>query len=443
MLGHLRFRERRTSLPLLGRPSAPSRWRAPVSTVLAGVLLLALAPAASAGPAAGEPEVPERAYHAAGTAVTGGTSIAEAAEIGPGAFRDSLATGSEDPYTEGSVLYYRVAVEDGERVHASATIAAPPYGDGLPEETESVAATVGFVTADGQTCDDSSTDGVGEGAITATAVSGAVGPDGCSGDTLYLRVARTGPRLADLPLPVEVQVALQPAGLGGGAPVLEEPIDDNGATPAAPSSTDPVTPGRSFVDPLAVDPGSVVVELVPGETAVLALPVEEGQRLRWRTEVVSAPEDAGSFSLRVQDAIRGQASTGGGTQQIGAVGAVTGGGMAAPVDLGNRSSAVGPIASSWLPGEHTVVLHRLERSAADRAEQPAGDDPVRMILTLEVEGESAEDAVSGTGLEMGETGSGSSWGAGRIAVLVVAVGLALLGILSGIGGILVLVTRKR
>lgn len=426
-----------------------------VAAVAALLLVLTGTPRAVADPGA-EPAAPEEAYTAVGAEVTGGASIAQAPTITPGAYRDSFAEGAVEYGATGTVKYYRVDLAEGERVHAAATIAAPPYADGLPAESETLDLRVSVVTADGTECEDSEESDIGEpqtgvGAVTSVAVSSAVGPDGCAGEALYVAVARSGSRLVDTPLPVEVQVAIQPTGIGGGAPVLDEPVEDGGASPVAPESTDPVTPGRSFADPLVVEPGSVVLELLPGETAVLSIPVAEGQRLRWRTEVTAAPKNAGDLSLLVHDAARDLVTVGGGRSPLSSVGTVSGGGMAAPVDRGNRGSDDHAIASAWLPGQHTVMLSRIQRSAESVAEAPEGDDPVRLILTLEVEGEPAEDAAEGSVLELGDAtvqhgplsalGIDASWS--RLAAFTGAGALTMLGMLSGLAGVLVLRHRRR
>lgn len=412
--------------------------------LLLAVLLLAAPAAQAEGPEPARP--PAYAYQATGGAVTGGASIAQATEIAPGIHRDVLDEGSADAYTEGSARYYRIAVADGERVHAAATLAAPPYPEGIPEEAEPLGVSLSFVTAAGDTCGDrgaadSGEAATGDGPVSTSLVSEAVGPDGCTGDSLFLRVARSGPRAADQALPVEVQVAIQPPGIGGGSPAVDERIEDAGASPVAPEDPEPIEAGRSFAGARAVEPGSVVVELVPGETSVLALDVAEGQRLRWRWETTSAPEDAGQISLLVHDPARSLVTVDGGVDAIGTAGAVAGGGMAAPVDLGNRSSDSDAIASAWLPGRHTVLLHRLQRPAGD---EPAGDEPVRLILTLELEGEPAEDAAEGTVLELGDLGGGpGTWGIGRIGLLVGAGLLSLVGLAALGGGTALLLGERR
>ncbi|WP_422117160.1 hypothetical protein [Brachybacterium sp. UNK5269] len=427
-------RSARTARPSLRAPAlvAALVW----ALVLAGPL-----PAAPADPAA-DGTGPEHAYAAEGRSVEGGASLAQAPLIEPGIHRDVLASGSAEVHDDGAVAYYRIAVEDGQRVHAAATLAAPPYPGGLPEDAEALALGLGFLTAAGDACQGGGAQTVGEsttgdGPLTTTAVSDVLGPDGCAGEELFLRVVRAGPRAAEVPLPVEIQVAIQPAGIGGGAPAVEEEIEDDGASPVSPADTAPIALGRSFAAATPLEPGSYVLELLPGETGLVSVDVQEGQRLRWRTEVTAVPEEEpGTLALRVFDAVRSPVSVGGGTWSLSSGDRVAGGGMAAPVDLGNRSAELPAVRSAWLPGVHTVQLQRLQRPAdAD----PAGAGPVTLILTLEVEGEVAQDAAEGTVLQLGDTSAAT---APRLALLIGGGLLTLMALLTGVAGVLVLRLRR-
>ena len=411
--------------------------------MLAAPVLPALAGPVPELPVLAEGEPPAIAYAAQGPEVSGGASLAEAPSLEPGLHRDVLERGGAESGEDGTVKYYRIAVEDGQRVHAAATIAAPPVAGGLPEESTPLTLDVSFLTAGGEACDDTGRTDVGEsqegdGPITTTAVSEAMGPDGCAGEELFVKVAREGPKDREDPLPLELQVAVQPAGIGGGGPAVEEPVEDDGARPVAPEDPEPLEPGRSIAEADEVDPGSYVLELVPGETALLRLELQEGQRLRWRTEIVSAPEDEpGQLSLRVLDAVRAPVAVNGGRSAIGSAGTVRGGGMAAPVDLGNRASDQDSIRSAWLPGTHTIQMHRMQRTAGA---DPAGDERVRLILTLEVEGDPAEDAAEGPVLELGDIRTGP--GTAVVLRLAGAGALGLVGLALAAAGAFVLRPRR-
>lgn len=421
------------------------RPRRSLGAALIGSLPLALAPVgtvpAAADPA-DEPAVSEGAYAATGTEVAGGSSIAQATAIEPGQYRDSFETGPDAEGEGGTVKYYKVELDQGERIHAAATIAAPAPAEGIKDSyVNRLDVDLSVVTAAGDTCIADSEQGIGDpstgaGAVTATVLSGALGPEECPGSALFLRVQRRGEVFAEQPLPMEVQVAVQPAGLAAGQPSVTEPQDDDGASPIAPADAEPLTPGRSLADPKQVDPGSVVLELNPGQSAVLSIPVELGQRLRWRTEITAAPLDAGQMSLRVHNSARELVPVGGGSWQIGAVGDIAGGGMPAPLALGNRGADNPDIASTWLPGQQRVIITRLPRTVDDTTDKPEGSEPVRLILTLEVKGEAQE---SEEVLDLGSEDSTLDWQ--RVAMLAGAGVLGLVGIVLLTGGVLVL--RRR
>lgn len=424
----------------------------PVPLVLALALVLwSAAPVALADPS--EQPAAERAYRAVGPEVAGGASQAQAPMIAPGLHLDTFAKGSRDDMDDtGTVRFYRIAVGGGQRVHAAATIAAPPYPDGLPETPEDLGLDLALLTAGGDTCTDGGYADVGEsytgdGPVTSTVVSDVMGWDGCAGEQLFLRVTRTGGRAAEEPLPVEIQVAIEPVGIGGGAPSVTEPIVDDGASPVPPADEEELVPGRSFATAAEVEPGSYVLSLVPGEVAMLRLEVAEGQRLRWRVEVTSQPEQAGTLSLRVANAVRDQVTVDGGDLLLGGGDPVDGGGMTAPVDRGNRGSDVASIASTWLPGTHTVTLQRLQLS---EGADPASAEPITVVLTLELDGEPAEDAPEGSVLELGEPflerGPLARLGLDAAGVRLLQIGgagaLTLLGLLLGLSGVLVLRRRR-
>src|SRR5690625_7403218 len=109
----------------------------------------------------------------------------------------------------------------------------------------------GFLAAAGAACTGSSTEQMGEspvgdGPVSATAVSEVVGPDGCRGSELFLLVIRKGPRAFETELPVEIQVAIQPPGIGGGSPAVEEGNEEAGASPHPPGGSEPIALGRSI-----------------------------------------------------------------------------------------------------------------------------------------------------------------------------------------------------
>ncbi|MDN5900420.1 MAG: hypothetical protein L0H74_10165 [Brachybacterium sp.] len=432
-----------------------TRAAAPVAALALALALVlgGAAPAAQADPADEAATPPAHAYQAAGPEVSGAASQAQAPLLLPGIHRDIFALGGQsDDENLGTEKYYRIAVSSGQRVHAATTVAAPPYSDGIPETADELSMALTFLTAGGEDCEDDGDDGTGQwrtgdGPITSTAISGVVGWDGCPGDQLFLRITRTGTRAGDSPLPVEIQIAVEPAGVGGGSPAVTEEVEDSGAGPVPPAQDEPFAPGRSFATAPEVAPGSYILELVPGEVGVVRIGVQEGQRLRWRVEVTSQPEGAGELALRAFNPVREQVTVHGGSWVMSPGDRVAGGGMTSPVDRGNRGSELPSVASAWLPGTHYVTLQRLQRSADA---EPAGAEPATVVLTLEVEGEPSGDAPEGSVLDLGETtvtsgplsfaGIDASWG--RLAMFGGAGLLTLLGLLTGIAGMLVLRMRR-
>src|SRR5690625_5829553 len=118
------------------------------------------------------------------------------------------------------------------------------------------------------------------------------------------------------------------------------------------------------------------------------------------------------MGVRVHNASRAVVAVDGGTLALGAGSGVHGGGMSAPIALGNRGSDLDSVRSAWLPGTHTVMLQRFQRET-DAAS--SGSEPVRLVLTLEVQGEVAADAAEGDVLELGEI-SGSEAGEGWLGL---------------------------
>src|SRR5690625_2487558 len=181
-----------------GRAPARRPLTVTAAAIVSLVATVALAPAALAEPESNGERPPAHAYRASGLEVEGGTSIAQAATIDPGIHLDGFARGSEDTFSsQGTRKYYRIAVEDGQRVHAAATISPDPYPHGQREEPETLEVTAGFLTDDSDTCSDSATQPIGkshvvDGPDSANTVLEVVGPDGCRGSELFLLVNRKG-----------------------------------------------------------------------------------------------------------------------------------------------------------------------------------------------------------------------------------------------------------
>lgn len=430
---------------------------------IAALLTLALAPlvALSGAPTAAHAEPtsdPDSGTYAAmGAPVDGGESIAQAPLIAPGIHLDEFATGGTATSEEGTVKLYRVQVGAGEILHASATIVPPPYTTPVPSSTQEIEPVVDILGASGDTCRDgsSTTTGdylAGDGPVTSSAVSTAAG-EGCPAGAMFVRVARTGARASGTALPMEIQVSVERAGAVTGSPSTSEGITDDTADPVAPESSEPVDPGRSLGDPLTVAPGSYLVRLAPGDVASFGIDVQAGQRLRWRTEVVSDPgENPGRIWLNAWNPAREMTTVAGGDFAFDERGTINGGSMGAPVVPGNRSSDDTAVASAWLPGRYTVSLRRGARTQTDvEWGGSSGDQPVTLILTLQVEGKADPAVTTADLIELGDVDAAHA-GAGpvermlgisgtRVLALGGAAVLGLTAVATGVGGLVLL--RRR
>ncbi|MCY1159746.1 MAG: hypothetical protein MOP51_2771 [Citricoccus sp.] len=271
----------------------------PTRTLTALGLTLALtawvgAPALAATPApdtekGSAPATQVTPYQPSGTQVTGGESLADAVEVEPGLYQDTLQTSEEASSPAVSTRFYRLpALQDGERAHAAAVLAADPHAD--PRGTDWAELTVEFVNLQGEQCGPPVADNVSmtTGAVpvakTATDPMEA-GSHGCFEDgsgVVVAQVSRSGEWLADDPVAVELRFWVEP------------PVDESGLAEAPsedlpPESVTvtgearPVTGGRSFGTATEITAGQVYsAELQPREASYFRVPVEYGQRLSYR-----------------------------------------------------------------------------------------------------------------------------------------------------------------
>lgn len=241
-------------------------------------------------------------YQVEGAAVSGGTSTGEAPAIDAGAYLDTFAHGSkEDLGDDGLTKYYRIPVSKGERVHASAAIVPPPGDRGWEtddDESHVMFIDAHLVTADGEDCDAASADNVGnltdsESPVRASVDSHAAGGDGCDGadGAVYLAVERSGAKLADQPLPVEIRVGVQKAS-DASLPKAEKPSDAPSVKERTPAKGT-VGLGRSAAQAPALAPGTYRVKMVPGDVGLVKVRAEEGQRLSWHLSTEHAVDKVG------------------------------------------------------------------------------------------------------------------------------------------------------
>ncbi|SJM68664.1 VWA domain-containing protein [Gulosibacter sp. 10] len=336
-------------------------------------------------------------YEVSGTPVEGGDAPASAPTVAPGEYLDTFAL---EAGAESTAKYYRVDLEEGERLHATATIVPPPANDGLTlYEDDSLNLDMTIVDGDGDSCAhwDSGNIGPqlrGDAPVLAEASSDPAGPEGCAPGPVYLGVARGGPAHADQPLPVELVVAIEPAGAESpGAPA--EAAANEGAEPGA-DPGDVTELGASFSTAPLHEPGTYAIEMVPGDLGTIAVDVHEGQQLSWAVEVLEGPQDAALADYHeltiathnpIRQLVRENGVSNGGSANLRST-TPSGGGMPVPVGIANRESEDFVAGSAWLGGTHTLQLRYDTSHGSDEDEAQV---PVLFLLTLQVDGEAGED----------------------------------------------------
>jgi Ca-activated chloride channel family protein len=422
-------------------------------------------------------------YEVSGTPITGGETMQKAVPVDPGQYLDSMAEGSDKTLGDGSELYYAVHLEEGERVHASATLVPPP-GDAHFSDVWSLGVDLEILGSQGNDCVGDHSDVSGENAsnagdmpVIAAAHSEARGEDehsdDCNEDTVFIRVVRQGTSRKDEPLPVELVVAIEKANTVPEQEVDADALeieDTEGATEVEPESDEPVALGRSFASATPVEPGSFVVEMVPGDVRYVKIPVAEGQRLRYRAEVLDPGEqptdspDTSSFGLSFFDPLRvpQRSSYLSSTEELDLNNhsGVMAGGMPAVTHATNRNAggAAREVSSHWLGGDQYVMLNL---DALTGVKDEAKNVPATFLVTFQVDGDAETgpelvtetappenttvDDQGNTGAAADPSGRGeegsSGLSLGRIALIG---GASLAGIvgLGAIGGAVWLLRRR-
>jgi Ca-activated chloride channel family protein len=349
-------------------------------------------------------------YEVSGDPVDGGDTLSKAAPVEPGVYLDSLDKGKAGTANDGSSKYYAVKVADGERVHASATVVPPP-GNASSKDWFTFDTTMDIVGQDGSSCTDPTTSlGTGQGPSEAGDLPLVVAADSyprdasdtddsCSDDTVYIKVTRVGSAHKDTKFPLELVVAKEEPGAAPKGKPQKDAIDDTkGAKKVAPKSKEPVTLGRSFAQATAVEPGSFVTDLVPGDMRMVKIPVAEGQRLRYRAEILDPGEqptdspDTSSLSLSFYNPLRQPVVAWGGVSETVSLDLdddtnVLAGGMPAPIRAANRGGSDTPFdldtASHWAGGDQYVMV---SLSRLMGTEKNAKNVPVKVLITLEADG---------------------------------------------------------
>jgi Ca-activated chloride channel family protein len=349
-------------------------------------------------------------YEVSGTPIAGGESANSAEPVKPGTYLDAFDHGSESYTDEGLKKYYKINLKEGQRLHATATAVPPPGNLGLfnIKAAEQLWLSADVVDRDGKSCAQDKESNIGGDSATfdtpvlATASTQPVGEKGehtqrgeCESGPVYLEVERSGTALKDESVPIELAVAIEPAGLDdSGDPA--EPKDNKGAEPGE----DPgeITDlGTSFTSTKKLKPGTYAVEMVPGDLRTFGVDVHEGQQLSWSVEPLelgggddlsrAAPRlDLDMYNPIRQPVSRADGHTG---KQVNLNSdSPTGDGTASPVQLVNRQSDDKAIASNWLGGTQTGLLHFWTAKGTD---DEAEHEPSKFLLTLEVDGKAGKD----------------------------------------------------
>ena len=157
-------------------------------------------------------------YDFAGIPVTGGKSAASAAEVATGQYLDTFATGSNKIYDGGTRKFYKVHLDDGERLHVSASMVMPIRPGSMSTYSSLELEVLG---PDGQDCLTSVREArdearLSDGPVTAVLSTPAMGSgdkeclEPADGGDLLVSVTRSGPGWKNDPLPMELLFLTEP-----------------------------------------------------------------------------------------------------------------------------------------------------------------------------------------------------------------------------------------
>lgn len=415
-----------------------------------GTPALAASPDASAGADGASSPVPEVVpYQPAGEEVTGGDSLAAAVEVEPGVYRDTLETSEEASSPTASTRFYRLpALQEGERAHAAAVLAADPAA--APDASDWAELTVEFVNLQGERCGSLDADNVMMVSGEVPVVKAATDPRaeatyGCFADgsgVVVAQVSRSGAWRAEDPADVELRFWVEP-------PVDEAALAEAPSDRLPPESVTatgeaaPVTGGTSFGTATELGPDQVyAAELQPRQAAYFRVPVEYGQRLSYR---LSTGNNQQSRVRGIQTSVHNPLLDG--PEMLGSrdLGYATNGSTitrstAVAVSPDNYDSY--PYDSLRFAGDYYIVV-----TASEPRGGREGTDPFRYELAVSLNGEPAgttewlaesqEDQAVAAG---GSSGDGGSWPPSGTELGALLGGVGLGAVLTGIAW---LVLRRR
>ncbi|MGM0931118.1 MAG: vWA domain-containing protein [Actinomycetota bacterium] len=226
-------------------------------------------------------------YDFAGIPVTGGKSAAGAAEVSTGQYLDTFATGSKKIYDGGTRKFYKVHLDDGERLHVSASLVMPIRSGSMSTYSSLELEVLGSV---GQECLTSVREArdearLSDGPVTAVLSTPALGSgdkeclESADGGDLVISVTRSGPGWQDDALPMELLFLTEPEADTAGLPEAYDSVTTLALLKpgAKPQET---APGNSFNSAPELAAGSYTATLIPGEVHFYKVPVDYGQQLR-------------------------------------------------------------------------------------------------------------------------------------------------------------------
>lgn len=311
-----------------------------------------------------------RGYEAAGEPIEGGATPMQAPEIAPGDYVDALEQGGAGlTGSGGSEKYYRVPVEQGERVHVTATMIGPDgTRSALSGGPDSTRLNLGMIT------DEASCEGIGSGsgttlnmndALVAWGVSAPLGSEDCEGSEIIVGIERAGSLMADEAFDVELLVRTEPADLDASQmPPPATAVDESDLISSVETGDEEsVLFGTSFADATPIEPGTYTARVVTGERNFLRVPVEYGQTMRFAVEIEDGPDSDLAFGL----------------DDVGRFGAVVANPLRQPVPLWDGEELAAGVQTSTAVGNGFAANLATEVNFANRDNEDVASEELRQV----------------------------------------------------------------
>ncbi|HLS15913.1 MAG TPA: VWA domain-containing protein, partial [Beutenbergiaceae bacterium] len=251
-----------------------------------------------------------RGYEIAGEPIEGGTTPMQATEIDPGDYVDVLAEGGSGlAGSGGAEKYYRIPLEQGERLHVTATMIGP---DGTRSiwaggPMDNARLNLGMITDEEDDCeaigDNSGTTLNMNDGLIAWGVSEPLGSADCQGSEILFGIERAGSLMADEPFDVELLVRTEPADMDDSQmpPPANEVNEEALISSIEVDDGDSELFGTSFADATPIEPGTYSARVVTGERNFVRVPVSYGQTMRFAVEIEDGPDDSDELGFSMDD----------------------------------------------------------------------------------------------------------------------------------------------